>query len=71
MLVTSIQGLGGKIIGSSRARPFAKEEAIQNDSEDLSGRYPHLKSRRAEEFLDISMLKSMEDEWFFQKLYDK
>jgi hypothetical protein len=71
MLLTSIQGLGGKIIGSSRARPFAKEEAIHNDIEDLSGSYPHLKGRRAGEFLDISLLKSMEDEWFFKKLYGK
>ena len=59
------------LLGSSPARPFPKEEAIQNAIEDLSGSYPHLKGRRAEEFLDISLLKSMEDEWFFKKLYDK
>ena len=59
------------LLGSIPARPFPKEEAIQNAIEDLSGSCPHLKGRRAEEFLDISLLKSMEDEWFFKKLYDK
>ena len=59
------------LLGSIPARPFPKEEAIQNDIEDLSGSYPHLKGRRAAEFLDISLLKSMEDEGFFKKLYGK
>jgi ABC-type nitrate/sulfonate/bicarbonate transport system substrate-binding protein len=59
------------LLGSIPARPFPKEEAIQNDIEDLSSSYPHLKGRRAAEFLDISLLKSMEDEGFFKKLYGK
>ncbi len=59
------------LLGSIPARPFPKEEAIQNDIEDLSASYPHLKGRRAAEFLDISLLKSMEDEGFFKKLYGK
>jgi NitT/TauT family transport system substrate-binding protein len=59
------------LLGSIPARPFPNEEAIQNDIEDLSSSYPHLKGRRAAEFLDISLLKSMEDEGFFKKLYGK
>ena len=59
------------LLGSIPARPYPKEEAIQNDIEDLSASYPHLKGRRAAEFLDISLLKSMEDEGFFKKLYGK
>jgi len=59
------------LLGSIPARPFPKEEAIQNDIEDLSHTYAHLKGRRAGEFLDISLLKSMEDEGFFKKLYGK
>ena len=59
------------LLGSIPARPYPKEEAIQNDIEDLSGRYPHFKGRKAGEFLDISLLKSMEDEGFFKKFYGK
>ena len=59
------------LLGSIPARPFPKEEAIQNDIDDLSHTYPHLKGRRANEFLDISLLKSMEEEGFFKKLYGK
>jgi hypothetical protein len=57
------------LLGSIPERPYPKEEAIQNDIEDLSGRYPYLKGRKASEFIDISLLKSMEDEGFFRKFY--
>jgi hypothetical protein len=57
------------LLGSIPARPFPKEEAIQNDIEDLSQSYAHLKGRKAAEFLDISLLKTLEDEGFFKKLY--
>jgi ABC-type nitrate/sulfonate/bicarbonate transport system substrate-binding protein len=59
------------LLGSIPARPFPKEEAIQNDIEDLSQTYAHLKGRKAAEFLDLSLLKSLEDEGFFKKLYGK
>src|SRR5262245_10567130 len=59
------------LLGSIPARPFPKEEAIQNDIEDLSHSYTHLKGRKAGEFLDITLLKSLEDEGFFKKLYGK
>jgi NitT/TauT family transport system substrate-binding protein len=57
------------LLGSIPPRPFPKEEAIQNDIEDLSARYPHLKGRKAGEFLDLSILQSLESEGFFKKLY--
>jgi ABC-type nitrate/sulfonate/bicarbonate transport system substrate-binding protein len=59
------------LLGSIPARPFPKEEAIQNDIEDLSQTYAHLKGRKAAEFLDLSLLKALQDEGFFKKLYGK
>ena len=59
------------LLGSIPARPFPNEEAIQNDIEDLSQTYAHLKGRKATEFLDISLLKTLEDEGFFKKLDGK
>ena len=59
------------LLGSIPARPFPKEEAIQNDIEDLSYSFVHLKGRKAGEFLDLSLLKSLEEEGFFKKLYGK
>jgi len=59
------------LLGSIPARPFPKEEAIQNDIEDLSYNFAHLKGRKAGEFLDLSLLKSLEEEGFFKKLYGK
>jgi len=59
------------LLGSIPERPFPKEEAIQNDIEDLSQTYAHLKGRKAAEFLDLSLLKALEDEGFFKKLYGK
>ncbi len=59
------------LLGSIPERPFPKEEAIQNDIEDLSQTYAHLKGRKAAEFLDLSLLKALDDEGFFKKLYGK
>jgi ABC-type nitrate/sulfonate/bicarbonate transport system substrate-binding protein len=59
------------LLGSIPARPFPKEEAIQTDIEDLSYTYAHLKGRKVSEFVDISLLKSIEEEGFFRKLYGK
>jgi NitT/TauT family transport system substrate-binding protein len=59
------------LLGTIPARPFPKEEAIQNDIEDLSYTYPHLKGRKAGEFLDLSLLKSLEDDGFFKRLHGK
>jgi NitT/TauT family transport system substrate-binding protein len=59
------------LLGTIPARPFPKEEAIQNDIEDLSHNYPHLKGKKAAEFLDLSLLTSMEEEGFFKRLHGK
>ena len=59
------------LLGTIPARPFPNEEAIQNDIDDLSHTYPHLKGKKASDFLDLSLLKSLEDEGFFKRLYGK
>ena len=53
------------------ARPFPREEALQNDIEDLSYTYPQLKGRRIEEFTDLSLVKELESEGFFARLYGR
>ena len=52
-------------------KPFPQEEALQNDIEDLSYTYPYLKGKKATDFLDLTLLKSLEDEGFFKRLYGK
>lgn len=59
------------LLGSIPVRPFPNEEAIQNDIEDLSQSLPHLRGKKAAEFLDLSLLKSMEEEGFFKRLESK
>ena len=59
------------LLGTIPARPFPREEAIQNDIDDLSHSYSHLKGKKASEFLDLSLLKSMEEEGFFKRLHGK
>ena len=59
------------LLGSIPVRPFPNEEAIQNDIEDLSYSLPHLRGKKAPEFLDLSLLKSMEEEGFFKRLESK
>jgi NitT/TauT family transport system substrate-binding protein len=59
------------LLGTIPARPFPKEEAIQNDIEDLSHTFPHLKGKKAADFVDLSLLKSMEDDGFFKRLHGK
>ena len=52
-------------------KPFPREEALQNDIEDLSQTYPQLKGRRIEEFVDLSLVKELEAEGFFARLYGR
>jgi ABC-type nitrate/sulfonate/bicarbonate transport system substrate-binding protein len=59
------------LLGTIPARPFPNEEAIQNDIEDLSHTFPHLKGKKAVDFIDLSLLKSMEDDGFFKRLHGK
>ena len=59
------------LLGSIPARPYPNEEAIQNDIEDLSHTLPHLKGKKAGEFIDLSLLKSMDEEGFFKRLHGK
>jgi hypothetical protein len=59
------------LLGTIPVKPYPQEEAIQNDIEDLSSTLPHLKGKKAADFLDLSLLKSMEDEGFFKRLSGK
>jgi NitT/TauT family transport system substrate-binding protein len=59
------------LLGTIPMKPYPREEALQNDIEDLSYTYPHLKGRKAAEFLDLTLLKSLDDEGFFKRLYGK
>ncbi|MGH7834206.1 MAG: ABC transporter substrate-binding protein [Candidatus Binatia bacterium] len=59
------------LLGTIPARPFPNEEAIQNDIDDLSHTYPHLKGKKVGEFLDLSLVKSLEEEGFFKRLHGK
>jgi NitT/TauT family transport system substrate-binding protein len=57
------------LLGTIPMRPFPRAEALQNDIEDLSQTYPVLKGRKIEEFTDLSLIKELESEGFFTKLY--
>ena len=50
-------------------RPFPNEEAIQIQVEDLaSSTAPKLKSAKAAEFIDVSLLRELESEGFFARV---
>ncbi|HEY6197542.1 MAG TPA: ABC transporter substrate-binding protein [Candidatus Binatia bacterium] len=59
------------LLGTIPQKPYPRAEALQNDIEDLSYTYPQLKGRRIEEFIDLSIVKELESEGFFTKLYGK
>jgi ABC-type nitrate/sulfonate/bicarbonate transport system substrate-binding protein len=59
------------LLGTIPTKPFPREEALQNDIEDLSYTYPFLKGKKAADFLDLTLLKSLEEEGFFKRLYGK
>ena len=59
------------LLGTIPPKPFPREEALQNDIEDLSQTYPQLKGRKVEEFVDLSLVKELESEGFFARLYGR
>jgi NitT/TauT family transport system substrate-binding protein len=59
------------LLGTIPMKPYPREAALQNDIEDLSYTYPDLKGRKATEFVDLSLLNSLEQEGFFKRLYGK
>lgn len=59
------------LLRSIPAKPFPQEEAIQNDIDDLSHTYPHLKGRKVSEFVDLTLLKELESEGFFARLHGR
>ena len=59
------------LLGTIPIKPFPREEAIQNDIEDLSHTYSHLRGKKASEFLDTSLLKELESEGFFARIHGR
>lgn len=59
------------LLDSIPIKPFPREEAIQNDIEDLSATYPELKGRKASEFLDLTLLRELESEGFFTRIHGR
>ena len=59
------------LLGTIPPRPFPREEAIQTDIEDLSHTYSHLKGRKVSEFVDLTLVKELESEGFFARLYGR
>ncbi len=59
------------LLGTIPARPFPREEAIQNDIEDLSHTYTQLKGRKVSEFVDLTLVKELASEGFFARLHGR
>ena len=59
------------LLGTIPIKPFPRDEALQNDIEDLSQTYPQLKGRRIEEFMDLTLVKELESEGFFTRLHGR
>jgi NitT/TauT family transport system substrate-binding protein len=57
------------IYGQIPAKPYPLEDAIQADIEDLSATIPELKGKKASDFMDDSILRELESEGFFARLY--
>ena len=51
------------------AKPYPMEEAIQSDIENLSTLVPEFKGKKASDFMDPSVLKEIESQGFFTRLY--
>jgi hypothetical protein len=51
------------------AKPYPMEEAIQSDIENLSTIVPEFKGKRPSDFADSTLLKEIENQGFFTRLY--
>jgi hypothetical protein len=57
------------ILGTIPAKPYPIEAAIQTAIDEVSLANPQLKNKKPEEFLDMSILKELEGEGFFERIY--
>jgi ABC-type nitrate/sulfonate/bicarbonate transport system substrate-binding protein len=57
------------ILGTIPVKPYPIEAAVQTAIDEVSLTNPQLKGRRPEEFLDMSILKELEGEGFFERIY--
>jgi NitT/TauT family transport system substrate-binding protein len=51
------------------AKPYPMEEAIQSDIENLSTIVPEFKGKKASDFMDPTVLKEIDSQGFFARLY--
>lgn len=51
------------------AKPYPMEEAIQSDIENLSAIVPEFKGKKASDFMDPTVLKEIDSQGFFARLY--
>jgi hypothetical protein len=51
------------------AKPYPMEEAIQSDIENLSTIVPEFKGKKTSDFMEPSVLKEIENQGFFTRLY--
>jgi len=50
------------------AKPYPREDAIQASIEDLKSTIPRLEGMKVSDFMDASLIKEIENEWFFVQL---
>lgn len=56
------------MLGTIPAKPYPLEESVQTAIDEVSLANPHLKGKRAADFLDMTILKEIEAEGFFTRL---
>lgn len=56
------------LLGTIPAKPYPRDEAIQSDIEDLSAVTPELKGKKPSDFVDVTLLREVEDEGFFVRI---
>jgi hypothetical protein len=60
---------GNYMIKQIPAKPYPMEEAIQSDIDNLSTIVPEFKGKRPADFVDATLLKEIENQGFFTRLY--
>jgi len=57
------------LLGTIPAKPYPLEAAVEMAIEEASPSQPLLKGKRISDFIDVSILKEIEQEGFFSRLY--
>jgi NitT/TauT family transport system substrate-binding protein len=56
------------ILGTIPAKPYPREESIQSDIDYLAATNPELKKKKPSDFIDLALLREMENEGFFSRM---